>query len=178
MVIPVSVAFDSAWTSVFGSRASDEARSAVASSSAVYAPYCFEFQVVQTTLWNPREVPGTIHELYGDVATELSHRKGRFLVYLTGHTFQGSVDGLAGDDDAIVEYHPNDPHMDVVVTAHELGHLLGFYNNSVSCGCLMDPSGTTTVLSTQHADELIAAADSDSYSVNTVPIPAHTSTGR
>lgn len=173
--VPVTVAFDSAWASVFGHDSARRALSIMASSSAIYAPDCFQFQVVQTMQWDPSTPPTSIRHLDGEVASGLPYFRGRFLIYFSGEQFRGNTDGLGGGTHAVVEYHPGHPFLDTVVTAHELGHLLGFNHNKPPCGCLMDPSGAHTKLSPLHAKELIEASQSEGNPLSALQALAHTS---
>lgn len=172
-VVDVTVAFDRAWAEASNDRATDRALRVVASSSEIYAPYCLEFRVTRTKRWSPKDAPASINDLFNQLGLQLRPRKGQLLIYFTGLSFQEQIDGLEGNDIVVVRDHPDDPRMNVVVTAHEQGHFLGFRNNQEACGCLMDASSTSTSLSAHHTEELTEASRARGGPIHALKVLTH-----
>ncbi len=162
----VSVAFDDGWVETFGLQAETEAADLLASTSRLFEPFCLRFRPLEFIAWSPTEAANSAQELHRLGVRDLSRFRGDYLLILSDSHLHGRVDGYASGRHALVRHHSQDREWDVVVIAHELGHLVGLRHHLNSCGCVMDQSGFTKQWCPFHQELLTKAAMSDAMLVS------------
>ena len=125
----VVLAIDEEWYEEFGERAEPVARSILSDVSGLYRDIGLHLLPVRVTEWaSPKELTSA-EDLLVHVTDAVPLDGADLIVGLTGQVLP-RVDGFArvGGQVAVVGHHRGAPERDVLVLAHEIGHLFGAHH--------------------------------------------------
>ncbi len=125
----VVLALDEEWHDEFGDRAESVARSIVSDVSGLYRDVGLHLLPVRVADWASPEELTSAEDLLVHVSDAVALDGADLVIGLTGQSLP-RVDGFArvGGQVAVVGHHRGAPERDVLVLAHEIGHLFGAHH--------------------------------------------------
>ncbi len=127
--VRVVLALDEEWREQFGDRSESVARSLVSDVSGLYRDIGMHFLPVRVADWSSPNDLVSAEELLVELNGAIPLDDADVIFGLTGQQLP-DVDGFArvGGQIAVVGHHRGSPERDVLVLAHEVGHLFGAHH--------------------------------------------------
>lgn len=127
--VRVVVALDEEWREQFGDRSESVARSLVSDVSGLYRDIGMYFLPVRIADWSSPNDLDSAEELLVDLNDAIPLDDADVILGFTGQELP-DVDGFApvGGRIAVIGHHRGSPERDVLVLAHEVGHLFGAHH--------------------------------------------------
>lgn len=142
--IPAVVAADESWRQAYGIRAEGTASALIADVNSILAPTGIRLALADYVIWESQPSERSMSGLLAHLDESIPARGGEFVIGLTSERLS-SVDGIAhtGHVHIVARRHPDNPQLDGLVVAHEIGHLLGADHHECDHGyrCVMTPKG-------------------------------------
>ncbi len=142
--MPVVVAADESWRQAYGVRAEAASRDLIADVNSILQPTGIRLTVADYVTWRSQPNENSMSEMLAHLDDAVPSQPGEFVIGLTGEQIS-RVDGIAhiGHVHIVARRHPDQPQLDGIVVAHEIGHLLGADHHECDHDyrCIMAPKG-------------------------------------